>query len=907
MSIPQALRRLGLSGLLALPGLSAAQLVVTTPEDVGPGSLREALQAANAHPDLSTIRFDIDRARFGPGPWTIQLATELPEIRTPTRVLGFTQPGSVAGPTPLDGDYRVQIDDSAVADSVDNLGAALAVVRGGEGSEISGLVFLGGRAGKTSVLLAADEAAVVLCRVGVDAARRAEPVAGAAISAIHADRMRVERNLIGGSGSSAIQLTGTGHRISGNWVGYDGYGSSSLANFVAGSGIVGGLIAFNPPPRLLTAYSVAVQQGYLGLRDSTISDNWVSQTQGSAIGLSGSAVGTRGNRVQGNRIGIDLWNGAGAWVDAGVRISSGADNNRVIDNRIGRANAGILLGDNRGATPQLAGERNTLSGNLFTEIAQRSIGLDPARAFAPPANDPGDADSGPNRLQNHPVLSFASSRGGVEGQLDSAAHASYRIDLYSARRCHPSGRDSAEFHLGFGTVQTDAAGRARFVLQAQVLPGGGLRAGDVISATATDADGNTSELSPCLPATAAPTPQVQAPALPSPLPAHGGPRQLAVELRSSLARLPEGRVELRAVSATGEAILGSGLLSAGRLRIDAPLSGFFPFAGRYAIELDYAGDGFHAPLRTSLGDVVVFRPALALESIEASSLVRRDVSSGDYEYLSVASASWIKLPLDSRLPWIDGERIANAAGDPLDRALAGERSQYQVGDGRGGVAAIGSALLGPDVEVLDLVQIDADPRADAVVRDRGTGRYGTVLCVFVSEGCERSGELDVPAEHRYVLSGDFNGDGQQDLVFRDPANGKLLLLFMQFGKPLSVDSLAPLADEQPVAAVDLDGDGYEDLVWLDAPGNSLLVSMMKAGRVVDLVREPLPAGDWTSPGSAHLAKPTDPDYGHGHLLLAERNTGEVIAWREVSVGGGRIRARIDGVLFDPGYAVQRTR
>lgn len=907
MSIHHALRRLGLFGLLTLPGLAAAQLVVTTPDDAGPGSLREALHAANASPDLSTIRFAIDRARFGPGPWTIRLATELPEIRTPTRVLGFSQPGSIAGPTPLDGDYRIQIDDSAAADSVDNLGAALAVVRGGEGSVISGLVFLGGRAGKTSVLLAADEALLELCRIGVDAVRATAPVAGAAISAIHADRMRVQRNLIGGSGSSAIQLTGTGHRISGNWVGYDGYGGSSLANLVAGAGVVGGAIAWNPPPRLLSTYSASVQRGYLGLRDSTISDNWIAQTQGSAIGLIGTPVGTRGNLVQGNRLGIDLWNGAGAWVDTGVRMSSGGDNNRVVDNRIGRANAGILLGDNRGAAPELAGEGNALSGNVFIEVASRSIGLDPQAAFAPPANDPGDADSGPNRLQNHPVLSFASTRGGVEGQLDSAPNASYRIDLYSARRCHPSGRDSAEFHLGFGTVQTDTAGRARFVLQAQNLPGSGLRAGDVISATATDADGNTSELSPCLAATAAQTPQVLVPALPSPLPAHGGPRQLAVELRSSSARPPEGRVELRVLSATGEATLGSGLLSAGRLQIDAPLNGFFPFAGRYTLELDYAGDGFHAPLRTLLGDVVVFRPALALETIEASTLVRREVSSGDYEYLSVTSGSWIKLPLDSRLPWIDGERIANAAGDGLDRGLAGERSQYQAGDGRGGVAAIGSALLGPDVEVLDLVQIDADPRADAVVLDRSTGRYATVLCVFVSEGCERGGELDVPAEHRYVLSGDFNGDGQQDLVFRDPASGKLLLLFMQFGKTLYSDSLAPLADEQPIAAVDLDGDGYEDLVWLDAPGNSLMVSMMKAGRVVDLAREPLPAGDWASPGSAHLGKPSDPDYGHGHLLLAERNTGEVIAWREVSVGGGSIRARVEGVLFDPGYAIQRMR
>lgn len=904
MSRSRVLRRLCALCLFVLPGLTFAQLTVTTPNDAGVGSLREAIHAANAHPDLSFIRFDIDRMRFGNGPWTIRLATELPEIRTPTRVLGFTQPGTRAGPGALDGSYLVQLDDSAIRRHEDNYGAALAVVRGGEGSVVSGLVFLGGRHNGASILLAADDAVAELNWIGVDAARTTSPVGGAAIAALHADRMRIERNLIGGTGKAAVMLTGTGHSIRGNWVGFDAYGASSLANFIGDSGVLGGAIAWLAPPRLRGLYSVAVQRSYQGMRDSTVSDNWISQTHESAITLIGTSIGTRGNLIQGNILGRDLWNTRDAFVDTAVRVSGGADNNRVLDNRIGRANAGILLGDDRGATPELGGEGNVLQGNTFDTVAYRGIALEPRNAFAPLVNDPGDADMGPNRLQNSPELFFASTQGGVEGVLESAPGGSYRIDLYSARVCHPSGRDSADFHLGHGQVSTDAAGRAAFQLRALRLPSGGLRAGQVITATATDAAGNTSELSACLPITAATRPQIQSTAFPSPMPAHGGPRSIQLGLNSNNGRTPTGEVILRVRSATADREIARASLDRGGLQIAAPAAGFFPFAGRFALELEYLGDGFHLPLRKVLADLVVFRPALALEDIDISNLVRRDVASGDYEYLSLASQAWKKLSLDPRLPWADGERVRSV---PLDTAVAGSAGAFEGADGRGGVTALSSPFIGTDVQLLDLVQIDMDPRADAVVRDLGKQRFQVVPCAFVPDGCERPYVLDVPLEWRYALSGDFNGDGQHDLVFRNPSSGELQVQFMFEGKPLSAAHLRPLAGEVPIAAVDLDGDGYEDLVWLDAGSGTVLVSMMQAGRVVDMARAALPSGDWASPGSAHLARASDPDYGRGHLLFREINTGEVIVWRDVEVRGGLIQATVDTVLFDPAFEVQRTR
>src|SRR4051794_13981404 len=93
---------LSLVGLLALlggdpgarPVRAAAPLVVTTTADSGPGSLREAIETANAAPGLDTITFAIP----GSGVQTIQPLSALPTITDPVIVDGTSQPGYVDVP-----------------------------------------------------------------------------------------------------------------------------------------------------------------------------------------------------------------------------------------------------------------------------------------------------------------------------------------------------------------------------------------------------------------------------------------------------------------------------------------------------------------------------------------------------------------------------------------------------------------------------------------------------------------------------------------------------------------------------------------------------------------------------------------------------------------------------------------
>src|SRR5262249_37696137 len=91
--------------------------VVVTTADGGPGSLRDALLAANANPGLDVIKFNIP----GPGVHTIAVGFPLPTIADPVVLDGYTQPG--ASPNTLaQGDNAVLLIELA-AQGVSSAGA----------------------------------------------------------------------------------------------------------------------------------------------------------------------------------------------------------------------------------------------------------------------------------------------------------------------------------------------------------------------------------------------------------------------------------------------------------------------------------------------------------------------------------------------------------------------------------------------------------------------------------------------------------------------------------------------------------------------------------------------------------------------------------------------------------------
>jgi hypothetical protein len=258
-------------------------------------------------------------------------------------------------------------------------------------------------------------------------------------------------------------------RIEGNFIGTDTSGTVAKKN--PGAGVVN-----------LHASNTTVG-GNLPAARNLISGNGDSGVQ--ILGSSGSKVlgnlvGTSkgGNSALGNGSnGIGLFDGSNTSISAntvafnnlfGVRInaSSGPNSNT--------ANGNLIVG-------------NSIFSNGFLGI---DLGGGTENAQGATSNDPGDADAGPNGLQNKPVITSAKTVSGkttIKGTLGSAPNRTFNVQFFS----NPSGNEGKTF-VGQTGVRTDASGNATFTF----TPTNKVAVGRTITATATDsAASNTSEFS----------------------------------------------------------------------------------------------------------------------------------------------------------------------------------------------------------------------------------------------------------------------------------------------------------------------------------------------------------------------------------------------------------------------------
>jgi hypothetical protein len=272
-------------------------------------------------------------------------------------------------------------------------------------------------------------------------------------------------NLISGNGYSGIAINGSSNTVASNVIGLNAAGNAALAN---GSGI-----------------SVYGPQNTVGVPGA---GNVVS-----ANGYHGIVLydgGASGNVVQANRVGTR----ADGATPAG-NTYYGIQVHNAFDNVIGGAGAGegnVLAHNGYYGVFVDSGNGNAILGNSIFANGFWGIDLDP---YGVSANDAADADLGPNRTQNYPVLTSVTGNGGsttFAGVLASAPNAAFDVEVFSSPDCDPSGFGEGKTFLGHFAVQTDAAGKASF---AETLP---VAVGDpYVTATATSASSDTSEFSPC--------------------------------------------------------------------------------------------------------------------------------------------------------------------------------------------------------------------------------------------------------------------------------------------------------------------------------------------------------------------------------------------------------------------------
>ena len=284
----------------------------------------------------------------------------------------------------------------------------------------------------------------------------------------------LERNLISGNAnvstsgilSQFVNVAGAlPNTIAGNWIGVDATGLAALPNNNGISGFSQGLTVRNNVIAANTLVGVS-----LNLTDSTLTGNF--------IGVGADGVTPLGN----GQHGVSL-NGSDNQIGG-----TGPGEANLIANNGGpvATHSGIALTNNT------AYVRNSFRGNRI--YANTRLGID-LGANGVTANDLGDADVGPNNLQNFPVITFAQAYANgttvIQGTLNSNPNTTFSLDFYYSAAADPTGYGEGEYYLGETAVTTDANGDATFdvTLPATIPPN------QFITATATHADGSTSEFS----------------------------------------------------------------------------------------------------------------------------------------------------------------------------------------------------------------------------------------------------------------------------------------------------------------------------------------------------------------------------------------------------------------------------
>lgn len=347
------------------------------------------------------------------------------------------------------------------------------------------------------------------------------------------------RNLVSGNRRAGLSLIAVSTTVvQGNWVGTDATGlaplgngtvdladaislfgnSSHSGNLIGGAMEAEGNVIVASPDDGLGVTGVSgtiIQNNRIGIGadgqtplpnaddgidlnqadGTTVLDNTISANVENGI----VADASEGVVVRGNHIGTD----AGGTLDRGNGLSAillreGSDGAAIGGSVASHAN---ILAHNAEAGVAIIGSegvrvsRNRTFNNGGLGIDLQGDGITP--------NDAGDADEGPNRLQNFPEFTGATLSGStltVEGTLSSTPSTSFHIEFFINDAADPSGFGEGERFIGSKMVSTDASGNTA-VDDSFTDPS--LATGRFVAATATDADGNTSEFSAVIEASVA--------------------------------------------------------------------------------------------------------------------------------------------------------------------------------------------------------------------------------------------------------------------------------------------------------------------------------------------------------------------------------------------------------------------
>ena len=282
-----------------------------------------------------------------------------------------------------------------------------------------------------------------------------------------------------GAGIVILQQAG-GSLVEGNVIGL-GVDGSAVPNGYSGITIIGtdgvtiggstagarNIISGN------TQRGIQMQGGTVAANNITVRGNWIGTTN----------AGTVGNVGNGN------WGIVAQGTNIKIGGPSASDANVIAGNGFGGVTA-----SGRGGVAVISPPTPLTVATIWTNSIHDNSGLAiDLNADGVTPNDANDPDSGPNLRQNYPLLSAAASNGAgtVRISLNTAAGV-YLVQVFANTACDASGYGEAQSFLLEATMTVPAAGTVVGSVTSPLI-----QPGQILTATATDQAGNTSEVSGC--------------------------------------------------------------------------------------------------------------------------------------------------------------------------------------------------------------------------------------------------------------------------------------------------------------------------------------------------------------------------------------------------------------------------
>ena len=702
-----------------------------------------------------------------------------------------------------------------------------------------------------------------------------------------------ERNVIGSS-KVGVFLAGQRNRVEGNYIGVSVAGDASMPN--RGDAVFAGELGLISCQAKTEGFRYVGDDNTIGGLSSGAGNFFSAESNNCAVRLQ-----ARGTHVEGNFMGTDRDGGSGvsgfglaAQPGCGVFLAQGAHQSHIAYNTIAFNGKGVVAGPTVSRTRPPSAANDIHANSIFSNV---SLGIDLANDGMT-ANDSDDADAGPNGLHNFPER-LAATPSGIRGVLMGAPDTQHRIDFYRNTRCNPSGQGDGEKFLGSTSVLTDSSGKVSF--SAFVA---GLQVERFVTATATSVADGTSEFSQCVMVKSGIGAQVEVRSSRNPALSHDR-FQLTVLVRGIGGVTPTGVVTLidpRQTTTTGGQTVFHTLASGTLVRSTAgPDTAELLVDSRSLRRKGSEWGNLH--IRAQFGGDAVYAAASSADFVQAGSREKSDLDGDGLTDVLLCNSANDKFVVTTQggsfmgpspLSQIDqGRTVLGTAelGFPPQPAV--------VWSELGGVFGATTFSLGspqqdfaitlPSGLVVEaLGSMYGDLKDDLVVRDAGGQRFGVLTSGFSGSSLQLLSPWPTgnPATSELAQVGDFNGDGNLDWLFRDPASPRHILWLLDgaFNVIETRDLDYVPTGGRVTETGDFNGDGRTDLVW-SLPGGDFEIVLQDGAAMRAQTRLAFGAQNLTIVGTGFFDDGSGTTERRSSLLVRSGVNTQLEAWINTALNG----------------------